>query len=54
MRWSDLNVFRKYQFRIMGCSLKVRVFRTILVWWENIQMTNEAWGSYPYPPNRNM
>ena len=21
MRWSDLNIFRKYQFRIMGCSL---------------------------------
>ena len=56
MRWSDLNVFRRYmyQFRIMGCSLKVRVFRTILVCWENVQMTNEAWGSYPHPPNRNM
>src|SRR6218665_2676316 len=54
MRWSDLNIFHKYQFRIVGCSLKVRVFRTFLVCWENIEMTNEAWGSNPHPPNRNM
>ena len=30
MRWSDLNVFRKYWFRIRGCSLKVEIFKTIL------------------------
>src|SRR6218665_1214805 len=47
MRWSDLNVFGKYRFRIRGCSMMVSVFRTILVLWGNIKMTNEAWGFKP-------
>jgi len=36
MRWSDLNVFVNYRFRISGCSMKVRVFGTILDWWGNM------------------
>ena len=27
----------------LGCSMKVRVFRTIMVLWGNMEMTNEAW-----------
>jgi len=38
MRWSDLNGFDKYRFIIRGCSMKVKVFRTILVWWGNTEM----------------
>jgi len=53
MLWSDLNVFRKYWFR--GCTLKVKVFRTILVWWE--KQWNHKWSvevQSPLPPIRNM